>query len=306
MSLLTAPSRICLPPSCVCTSACEHAHVDERSRRVRAAEWTAKDKKAGVLKCHTLLSTATTLPTCDVSTRIIVAHWACADQAPSRPRVCRVRTRCSRGWVRARVPGGGKRSSSHVFIYLSVTATVAIPLDVCLCRSAAVGDIRPEDGDPCLHHLHHYRHHLRHHHHCQLHQHCHHHRHHHDHRHLHHHHHLHYRHYLTYSVFNNLQIPLCAGSFLCHLLPFLSRFESVKQVQSSSHPAVQHHCRISTTGPFLDLNQERSAIYLFIYRMTAVRFTELIPFDCKQNNCVQQLCHIFSSSRDFWFEVEQL
>ena len=34
----------------------------------------------------TLLSTVTTLTTCDVSARIIIAHRACAEQAPSPPR----------------------------------------------------------------------------------------------------------------------------------------------------------------------------------------------------------------------------
>lgn len=47
----------------------------------------------------TLLSTVTMLTTCDVSGRIIVAHWACAEQAPSPPRVLRICTRFTRGWA---------------------------------------------------------------------------------------------------------------------------------------------------------------------------------------------------------------
>lgn len=47
----------------------------------------------------TLLSTVTMLTTCDVSGRIIVAHWACAEQAPSTPRVLRICTRYTRGWA---------------------------------------------------------------------------------------------------------------------------------------------------------------------------------------------------------------
>lgn len=62
----------------------------------------------------TLLSTVTTLATCNVSARISVAHWACAEQAPSPPRAPRKRTRWTRDEL-GRIPAGGRCNFNHLF-----------------------------------------------------------------------------------------------------------------------------------------------------------------------------------------------
>lgn len=67
---------------------------------VRAANCARKkEKKKDKSLNVTLLSTVTTLTTCDVSVCIIIAHWACAEQAPSPPRALRICMRCTREWA---------------------------------------------------------------------------------------------------------------------------------------------------------------------------------------------------------------
>lgn len=79
----------------------------------------------------TLLSTVTTLATCNVSARISVAHWACAEQAPSPPRAPRKRTRWTRDEL-GRIPAGGRCNFNHLFFLSFVMLSAIIPPS-CFC-----------------------------------------------------------------------------------------------------------------------------------------------------------------------------
>lgn len=107
-----------------------------------------KGQKAGVLKCHTLLSTITTLTTCDVSAHIIVAHWACAEQAPSSPRAFSVHAGCTGGWALT-CPHGWEWNFNRLFLYFVVSCRDASACSPRECKipleqvTATVTPLRP-------------------------------------------------------------------------------------------------------------------------------------------------------------------
>lgn len=101
----------------MCLHPCEHICVLLlcAGPLVRSVLQTAqrREKKRESLNV-TLLSTVTTLATCNVSARISVAHWACAEQAPSPPRAPRKRTRWTRDEL-GQIPAGGRCNFNHLF-----------------------------------------------------------------------------------------------------------------------------------------------------------------------------------------------
>lgn len=118
----------------MCLHPCEHICVLLlcAGPLVRSVLQTAqrREKKRESLNV-TLLSTVTTLATCNVSARISVAHWACAEQAPSPPRAPRKRTRWTRDEL-GQIPAGGRCNFNHLFFLSFVMLSAIIPPS-CFC-----------------------------------------------------------------------------------------------------------------------------------------------------------------------------
>lgn len=102
----------------MCLRPCEHIRVLLMLCWAVSVQRSPNCAKTGKKKREslnvTLLSTVTTLATCNVSARISVAHWACAEQAPSPPRAPRKRTRWTRDEL-GRIPAGGRCNFNHLF-----------------------------------------------------------------------------------------------------------------------------------------------------------------------------------------------
>lgn len=86
---------------CVCVHVCVHVQMFVKGLCVcvcvlQTVQGRGKTRESLNV---TLLSTVTTLATCDVSAHIIIAHWACAEQAPSSPRAAGICTRYTWGWA---------------------------------------------------------------------------------------------------------------------------------------------------------------------------------------------------------------